>query len=109
MSVLDRRQVLKLEAAAMAAAAGGIAMPALGANLITERAASELQWNKAPCRRRFGLRWQAKRDTALGLRSVFSPAIHPDFVEVCSRTGRTPKRCRASLATALQKLNAFYS
>ena len=29
MSVLDRRQVLKLEAAAMAAAAGGIAMPAL--------------------------------------------------------------------------------
>ena len=50
MSVLDRRQVLKLEAAAMAAAAGGIATPALGANLITERAASELQWNKAPCR-----------------------------------------------------------
>ena len=50
MTVLDRRQVLKLEAAAMAAAAGGIATPALGANLITERAASELQWNKAPCR-----------------------------------------------------------
>ena len=47
MSVLDRRQVLKLEAAAMAAAAGGIARPALGANLITERAASELQSNKA--------------------------------------------------------------
>ena len=34
----------------MAAAAGGIPTPALGANLITERAASELQWNKAPCR-----------------------------------------------------------
>ena len=47
---LDRRQILKLEAAAMAAAAGGMASPALGANLITERASSELQWNKAPCR-----------------------------------------------------------
>src|SRR4029079_14726317 len=47
---LDRRQVLKLEAAAMAAAAGGMATPALGANLITERAASGLKWDKASCR-----------------------------------------------------------
>src|SRR4051812_43579104 len=47
---LNRRQMLKLEAAAMAAAAGGIATPALAQNLVTERAASELKWDKAPCR-----------------------------------------------------------
>ena len=47
---LDRRQMLKLEAAAMAAAAGGMPMPALAANLVTERDASELKWDKAPCR-----------------------------------------------------------
>ena len=47
---LDRRQVLKLEAAAMAAAAGGIAMPALAQNLVTERTATELKWDKAACR-----------------------------------------------------------
>ncbi len=47
---LDRRRVLKLEAAAMAAAAGGIAAPALAQNLVTERAATELKWDKAPCR-----------------------------------------------------------
>src|SRR4029079_11248723 len=47
---LDRRQVLKLEAAAMAAAAGGIATPALAQNLVTERAHTELKWDKAPCR-----------------------------------------------------------
>src|SRR6476660_2970431 len=47
---LDRRQVLKLEAAAMAAAAGGMATPAGAANLVTERNASELKWDKAPCR-----------------------------------------------------------
>ena len=47
---LDRRQVLKLEAAAMAAAAGGMSTPALAANLVAEREASELKWDKAPCR-----------------------------------------------------------
>ena len=50
MPDLDRRQILKLEAAAMAAAAGGIATPAAAANLVTERAATELKWDKAPCR-----------------------------------------------------------
>src|ERR1044072_1738177 len=50
MPDLDRRQILKLEAAAMAAAAGGIATPAAAANLITERVQTELNWNKAPCR-----------------------------------------------------------
>jgi len=47
---LDRRQVLKLEAAAMAALAGGMPAPALAANLVTERVESELKWDKAPCR-----------------------------------------------------------
>src|SRR6185503_16587648 len=47
---LDRRQILKMEAAAMAAAAGGMAAPALAANVVTDRAASELKWDKAPCR-----------------------------------------------------------
>ena len=50
MPDLDRRKVLKLEAAAMAAAAGGIATPAAAQNLITERSATELKWDKAPCR-----------------------------------------------------------
>ena len=49
-SKLDRRQMLKLEAAAMAAVAGGMPVPALAANLVTEREASELKWDKAPCR-----------------------------------------------------------
>ena len=47
---LDRRQMLKLEAAALAAAAGGIPSSALAQNLVTERSATELKWNKAPCR-----------------------------------------------------------
>src|ERR1041384_8695159 len=50
MTQLDRRQILKLEAAAMAAAAGGMTTPTLAQNLVTERAASELKWDKAPCR-----------------------------------------------------------
>src|SRR3954463_9034788 len=46
----DRRQVLKMKAAAMAALAGGMPATAVAANLVTERAASELKWDKAPCR-----------------------------------------------------------
>jgi nitrate reductase NapA len=49
-SKLDRRQVLKLKAAAVAAAAAGMPVPALAANLVTEPEARELSWNKAPCR-----------------------------------------------------------
>ena len=47
---LDRRQMLKLEAAAIAAAAAGMPVPARAANLVTEREASELKWDKAACR-----------------------------------------------------------
>ncbi|MHC2625365.1 nitrate reductase large subunit [Bradyrhizobium huanghuaihaiense] len=47
---LDRRQMLKLEAAAIAAAAAGLPAPALAANLAAEREVSELKWDKAACR-----------------------------------------------------------
>ena len=47
---MDRREFLKLEAAAMAAAAGGLPAPAAAQNLITDRSFTELKWNKAPCR-----------------------------------------------------------
>jgi len=46
----DRREFLKLEAAAMAAAVGGLPAPAGAQNLVTNRAATELKWDKAPCR-----------------------------------------------------------
>src|SRR5262249_55061276 len=46
----SRRDFLKMEAAAMAAAAGGMSAPARAANLIAERPASLLNWDKAPCR-----------------------------------------------------------
>ena len=48
--MLDRRELLKLEAAGMAALAGGMATPAMAANLVTERSVSELKWDKAACR-----------------------------------------------------------
>ena len=47
---LDRRQMLKLEAAAIAAAAAGMPAPALAANLVAERDVAELKWDKAACR-----------------------------------------------------------
>src|SRR5689334_3747938 len=47
---LDRRQMLKLKAAAVAAAAAGMPVPTLAANLVTEREESELKWDKAACR-----------------------------------------------------------
>src|SRR5262252_1531164 len=50
MDAVDRREFLKLKAAALAAAAGGVALPAAAQNLVTDRTAAELDWNKAPCR-----------------------------------------------------------
>ena len=47
---IDRREFLKLEAAAMAAAAGGMPAPAAAQNLVTDRSITELKWDKAPCR-----------------------------------------------------------
>src|SRR6478735_9968540 len=47
---VDRREFLKLEAAAMAAVAGGMPAPVAAQNLVTDRSITELKWNKAPCR-----------------------------------------------------------
>ena len=47
---VDRREFLKLEAAAMAAMVGGMPAPAGAQNLVTDRSITELKWNKAPCR-----------------------------------------------------------
>jgi nitrate reductase (cytochrome) len=46
----NRRELLKLQAAAMAAAAGGMPTSAAAQNLVTDRTLTELKWNKAPCR-----------------------------------------------------------
>lgn len=45
---LDRREFLKLEAAAMAAAAGGMPTPLAAQNLVTDRSFTELRWNTRP-------------------------------------------------------------
>src|SRR5215471_13132980 len=47
---LDRRQLLKLEAAAIAATAAGMPVPAMAANLVTDRDVTDLKWDKAACR-----------------------------------------------------------
>src|SRR5215472_6840544 len=47
---MDRRAFLKLEAAAMAAAVGGMPAPSAAQNLVTDRSITELKWSKAPCR-----------------------------------------------------------
>lgn len=49
-SGLNRRQILKAQAAGAAAAAAGIAMPASAQNLVTNRADTGLKWSKAACR-----------------------------------------------------------
>src|SRR5205809_4307995 len=43
--------LFRSEAAAIAAAAAGMPSTSLAANLVTEREASELKWDKAACRR----------------------------------------------------------
>jgi nitrate reductase NapA len=45
-----RRDFIKQTAAATAAAAAGITLSAQAQNLVTDRAATELTWSKAPCR-----------------------------------------------------------
>ena len=47
---LDRRDILKIEAAALAAAAGGIACPRWPLTFSPSARTRELKWNKAPCR-----------------------------------------------------------
>ena len=48
-TTIDRRQMLKAQAALAATAAAGMAAPA-NAQVVTDRAQTELTWNKAPCR-----------------------------------------------------------
>ena len=49
-ATLDRRTILKLQAAATAAAAAGLQLPASATNLPTGVDATQLTWSKAPCR-----------------------------------------------------------
>ena len=46
----SRRDFIKQTAAATAAAAAGISLPAQGQSFVTDRAVTELKWSKAPCR-----------------------------------------------------------
>ncbi len=47
---LNRRQLLKAQAAAVAAAAAGIPLAAGAQNLVTEKSKTDLKWSKAACR-----------------------------------------------------------
>ena len=47
---ISRRDALKAKAAAVAAAAAGVSLPASAQNLVTEAEHTELKWSKAPCR-----------------------------------------------------------
>ncbi|MDN3651889.1 nitrate reductase catalytic subunit NapA [Thalassotalea ponticola] len=47
---LNRRQFIKANAAAVAAATAGITLPASASNLITSSDITKLKWDKAPCR-----------------------------------------------------------
>ncbi|MCH7793693.1 MAG: periplasmic nitrate reductase subunit alpha [Proteobacteria bacterium] len=47
---MRRRDFMKAQAAAAAAAVAGIAIPGNAANLVTEAAKTKLKWSKAPCR-----------------------------------------------------------
>ncbi|HEX6143607.1 MAG TPA: nitrate reductase catalytic subunit NapA [Geminicoccaceae bacterium] len=47
---LSRRDYLRAQAAAVAAAVGGLPVPAAAQNLITEAGRTALTWSKAPCR-----------------------------------------------------------
>ncbi|MEM9634214.1 MAG: periplasmic nitrate reductase subunit alpha [Pseudomonadota bacterium] len=50
MSGINRRDVIKAQAVAAAAAAAGMSVPAQAQNLITEADLTDLKWSKAPCR-----------------------------------------------------------
>jgi nitrate reductase (cytochrome) len=50
MSGISRRDVIKAQAVAAAAAAAGISVPAEAQNLITDANLTDLKWSKAPCR-----------------------------------------------------------
>jgi len=47
---LTRRDVIKAQAAAVAASVAGLSMPVQATNLMTSSAENQIQWDKAPCR-----------------------------------------------------------
>ena len=47
---LTRREIIKAQAAAAAAAVAGIALPAQAANVVMPGDEAQLHWSKAPCR-----------------------------------------------------------
>lgn len=47
---VSRRDMLKMQAAGVAASIAGVALPAQASNIITTSAENKLDWNKAPCR-----------------------------------------------------------
>jgi len=47
---VSRRNFIKANAAATAAAAAGLSTPSLASNLVTDATQTKLQWEKAPCR-----------------------------------------------------------
>ena len=50
MTGLTRRDAIKAQAAAAAALAAGLPVPAAAQNLVTDADVTELKWSKAPCR-----------------------------------------------------------
>ncbi|WP_321340285.1 nitrate reductase catalytic subunit NapA [Breoghania sp.] len=50
MSGISRRDVIKAQALAAAAAAAGVAVPASAQNLVTDASLTDLKWSKAACR-----------------------------------------------------------
>ena len=47
---MNRRKFIKANAAAAAATAAGVTLPAAASNLVTDAGKSEIKWDKAPCR-----------------------------------------------------------
>ena len=47
---MNRRELIKAQAVAAAAAAGGMTLPAAAQNVVTERNRTEIKWSKAACR-----------------------------------------------------------
>jgi nitrate reductase (cytochrome) len=47
---MTRREFMRSSAATLAAAAGGVPLKAVAANVITDAEAAKLRWSKAPCR-----------------------------------------------------------
>ena len=47
---INRREFIKANAVAAAAAVAGVSIPAAASNLVTNSEMTKLKWDKAPCR-----------------------------------------------------------